>query len=89
VPSAPRAGDVLRLLLCHGALMVGLSVAVGIPVAFGMARLFASILSGVRSFDPLVFVGVPVALTLTAAIATFVPARRALQVDALVALRNQ
>jgi ABC-type antimicrobial peptide transport system permease subunit len=84
-----QARDVLQLLARHGGLMVGLGSLLGIPLAFGMARLVGSVLPGVRTFDGVVFSSIPLALAITAAIATLVPARRAIRVDALVALRSQ
>jgi len=84
-----EARDVLQLLARHGGLIVGLGSLLGMPLAFGMARLVGSVLPGVRTFDGVVFLSIPLALAITALIATLVPARRAMRVDALVALRNQ
>jgi predicted permease len=81
--------DVLRLLGRHGLWIVGLGSLVGVPAAFGMTRLLASMLTGVRSFDAMVFLAVPVGLAVTAIVATLAPARRAVRVDALIALRDQ
>jgi putative ABC transport system permease protein len=80
---------VIRLLAEQGVLMVGVGAVVGLPVAFGIARVIASVLPEVSGFDLGVFVAVPGVLLLTAAAATYIPARRAAKVEALVALRSR
>jgi putative ABC transport system permease protein len=64
-------------------------VVLGIAAAFGLAKLIATFLYGVTERDPMVFIGVPIVLTLVAFLAVWIPARRASRVDPLVALRYE
>jgi putative ABC transport system permease protein len=82
-------GDILRLVVGRG-LLVGLAgVALGIPGALAMARLMRGMLYGIGPSDPLVFVCVAALLVVIAAIASYVPARRAIGVDPVVALKHE
>jgi putative ABC transport system permease protein len=67
--------------------MIG--VVIGLAAAFGLARLITTFLFGVTARDPLVFAGVPALLAAVAFLAVWLPARRASQVDPLVALRYE
>ena len=58
-------------------------------VALAMARVMASLIYGVKTWDPFVFVSVAVVLSLVAWLATFLPARRAMRVTPMVALRHE
>ena len=62
-------------------------VAIGIGAAFGLTRFIASFLFGVKTWDPLVFVTVPIVLSLVALLAVWMPAARASRLDPLKALR--
>ncbi|HYL63430.1 MAG TPA: ABC transporter permease [Candidatus Methylomirabilis sp.] len=84
-----RGGDVLRLVLVHGLKMALIGVAIGTLGALGLTRLMASQLFGVSAHDPVTFAGVGLLLMLVAVVACYVPARRATQVDPLVALRHE
>jgi ABC-type antimicrobial peptide transport system permease subunit len=62
-------------------------VALGIGAAFGLTRLIASFLFGVKSWDPAVFITVPVILSAVALVAVWLPAARAAKLDPMQALR--
>jgi putative ABC transport system permease protein len=66
-----------------------MGVAIGIAGALGLASLVASMLFGVTPFDPLSYAATATVLLLVAALACYVPARRAMAVDPLVALRQE
>ena len=84
-----QRSDVLRLMLGHGAKMASVGVAVGIAAALGLTRLMANQLFGVTAHDPLTFAGVAILLLVVAVIACYIPARRAMRVDPMVALRYE
>jgi predicted permease len=81
--------DVLRLVLEDGAKMALVGVAAGIAAALGLTRLMADELFGVTAQDPLTFAAVAMVLTLVALLACYLPARRAMRVDPMVALRYE
>jgi putative ABC transport system permease protein len=81
--------DVLRLVIGHGARMALLGVAIGITASLGLTRLMANQLFGVSAHDPLTFAGVAVLLIVVAIAACYFPARRAMRVDPMVALRHE
>ncbi|MGI9071374.1 MAG: ABC transporter permease [Bryobacteraceae bacterium] len=81
--------QVLKLIVGQGMLPVGIGVAVGLGIAFGVTRLLSTLLYGVKPSDPLTFGGVAVVLTVVSLFAIYIPARRAMKVDPVVALRNE
>jgi len=81
--------DVLRLVLGQGARAALLGIAVGITAALVLTRVMASLLFGVSATDPLTFLAVATLLTLVALAASYIPARRAMRVDPMVALRHE
>ena len=80
---------VRRMILFQGMRLALVGVVIGLASAFGLARLIATLLYGVTARDPLVFVMVPVVLTLVALLGVWLPARRAIGVDPVVALRSE
>ena len=84
-----QQGDVLKLVLGQGAKMALLGVGLGLVAAAGLARLVKDMLFGVTATDPLTFGGVAILLTLVALAACYMPARRAMRVDPIVALRYE
>jgi predicted permease len=80
---------VMRLILGEGVRMALVGVITGIIAALALTRLIASQLFGVTSHDPLTFAAVAILLTVVALLACYVPARRAVRVDPLVALRYE
>jgi ABC-type antimicrobial peptide transport system permease subunit len=82
-----QRSDVSHLVLGHGARMAGIGVIGGVVAAFALTRLLSSLLFGVSATDPLTFVVVAILLTLVALAACYIPARRAMRVDPVVALR--
>ncbi len=85
---AQRA-DVLRLVVRQGVTLAMIGVLVGVAGAFGITRVIASLLYNVTPTDPISFGGVAIFLTAIAFVASYLPARRAMAVDPIVALRNE
>jgi ABC-type antimicrobial peptide transport system permease subunit len=69
--------------------LVFVGIALGVAAAFGLTRLLASFLFGVKPLDPLTFAAVPLLLALVALVAVWAPARRATRIDPLEALRYE
>jgi putative ABC transport system permease protein len=82
-------GNIVRLVLGQGMILALAGVAVGLLAAFLLTRTVSSLLFGVTPRDPVTFVGIPLFLILVAAIASYFPARRALRVDPVDALRGE
>ena len=80
---------VLQLVAGYGVKVALLGLAVGIPTAIASTRLLRGLLYGVSPTDPLVFIGVSIAVLVVATAACCFPARRALRLDPLAALRNE
>jgi ABC-type antimicrobial peptide transport system permease subunit len=84
-----NAGDVVRLVLREAGLLLGLGIAVGLPVTLGLARAVKSQLFGVHFADLGTLVGAALGLALATGLAGYLPARRASRVDPLTALRYE
>jgi predicted permease len=83
---ADRA-HILRMILRQGVVLVGMGVAVGLLFAFGLTRVLTDLLVGVRPSDPLTFAVVTVLVAGVGLLASFIPARRAMNVEPLKALK--
>jgi len=83
------SSDVLRMILSQGLRTIFIGVAVGIIGSLALTRTVESLLFGVTATDPLTFAGVTLLLVGTALLACYVPARRAMRVDPMVALRHE
>jgi len=81
--------DVLRLIVSQGMRMVMIGLVLGLVGALALTRVFASLLLGVGTTDPLTFVGVAILLLAIALLACWIPARRAARVDPLMALWHE
>jgi predicted permease len=84
-----RRWDVLRLVLGHSMKMAVLGVLIGVAASVALTRLMDKMLYGVSATDPGTFVAVAIILTSAALAASYIPARRALRVDPMVALRYE
>jgi putative ABC transport system permease protein len=80
--------DVFRMVFAQGARLMAAGIVVGLLASLALTRLVASMLYGVEATDPAVYLTVLALIGLTAAAACAVPARRAMQVDPLVAIRD-
>ena len=81
--------QVRRMVVVQGMRLAIVGVVIGVGSALGLAGLVQSMLYGVTTRDPLVFVGVPLLLTAVAFFAVYLPARRASKVDPIAALRYE
>jgi ABC-type antimicrobial peptide transport system permease subunit len=84
-----QRGDVLKLILGQGIMLTLAGLAVGLIAALGLTRVLVSLLYGVVPSDPVTFIIVPLVLVAISLLACYVPARRAMRVDPMVALRYE
>jgi putative ABC transport system permease protein len=85
---APR-DSVLTMIFRRGMLTTALGLAVGLVMAYGLAMLMQNLIWGVQAGDPATFGGIPLALLVSAGLAIYLPARRAMGIDPIVALRYE
>ena len=84
-----QAGDVLRMVVGQGMLLVAVGLGLGLGAALLLSRLMSSMLFGVSAADPLTYAGIAVLLAAVAFFASYLPARRATKVDPMEALRYE
>lgn len=82
-------GDVLRLVLRQGVALAGAGILLGLAASLPLSRVVRSLVVGVSPTDPLTFIAIPVLLLGVAALASYVPARRAAAVQVVEALRDE
>jgi putative ABC transport system permease protein len=85
--ASPRA--ILRMVLAQGMLTIAIGTAIGLAGSFALTRTMRSLLFEISPNDPLTIAGVAVLLVLIAALASYIPARRATRVDPTIALRYE
>jgi putative ABC transport system permease protein len=83
------AKDIQRLVMGKGALLTVIGMGIGLPLAFVLANALSSLLFGVKVADPVAFIVLPVVLAAVATLASYLPARRAVRVDPITALRYE
>jgi len=84
-----RPGQVMFFIMRQGLTLTLLGIGLGVAGSLALTRLMSGLLFGVRATDPITFVGIVVLLMVVSAIACYLPARRAMKVDPLVALRYE
>jgi putative ABC transport system permease protein len=80
---------VMRMVARTGLQLVAMGIAIGLTVSLGVTRVIASQIWGISPHDPLTITGVVVVMALAASAACYFPARRAMNVDPMVALRYE
>ncbi len=81
--------DILRLVVGHGLLLIAVGIGMGLIAAAALARLLNNLLFGVSTMDPATFVAVPLVLGAMAALASYLPALRAMRIEPMLALRKE
>ena len=87
IGAAPRS--IMALVMRQGLTLAAVGVVIGLALALAAGRVVSWLLFGVTPTDPGVLIGIPSLLIVVTALASYIPARRALKVDPLVALRNE
>ena len=81
--------DVQRLILGQGMIVAAIGIVLGLGASLALTRVVSSYLVGVSATDPVTFIGVPLVLLGVAALASYLPARRAMSIDPISALREE
>jgi putative ABC transport system permease protein len=81
--------DVLRMILTDGTRLVLVGIAIGAAVSIGLTRLIQSLLYGIGATDPVTFAGVILLLILVSLVANYLPTRRAMKINPVIALRQE
>jgi predicted permease len=84
-----RSWDVARPILREALTLAAIGVAVGVPVALGLVRVIGTFLYGIEPHDPLTMIGAAMLMVAVAALAAWIPARRAAKIDPMEALRSE
>jgi len=82
-------GNVLRIILSLGCKQLAIGMVIGLAAAFGATRVLSSLLVQVSPTDPLTFAGISILLGAIGGIACWLPARKATQIDPMIALRYE
>ncbi|HVB08558.1 MAG TPA: ABC transporter permease [Candidatus Acidoferrales bacterium] len=84
-----KPADVLAVTVRQGITLTLIGVAIGVVAALGVTRLVSSMIYGITPYDPVTFVAVAAILVVVALLACYIPARRAMRVDPMIALRYE
>jgi putative ABC transport system permease protein len=84
-----QPGDVLRLVVGHGARLAAIGIGAGLAAAYGLTRLMSTMLFGVNPTDFFTFAAIPILLGAVALLASYLPSRRAMALDPVTALRHE
>ncbi|HEU4389080.1 MAG TPA: ABC transporter permease [Blastocatellia bacterium] len=84
-----QTGEVMKLVLGHGMKLAGIGMVIGLLASLALTRVMKGLLFGISATDPLTFGLIALFLTVVAFLACYVPARRAMKVDPVIALRQE
>ena len=84
-----QPGELKALFVRHGLILASIGVAIGLAAAAGLTRLMSSLLFGIKPLDPITYAAGALVLGIAAALASYLPARRASTVDPVEALRAE
>ncbi|MEK6321747.1 MAG: FtsX-like permease family protein [Acidobacteriota bacterium] len=84
-----QARDILKMVVGQAMLLALMGVVIGLVAAFVVTRIMESLLFGVGTRDSVIFISIPLMLAAVAFVSSYIPARRATKVDAMIALRHE